>query len=319
MDVSRGSDAEIPMPVLADVDEPIPPAVDLGKRSSHSIPAISVTKPPVPRPVVLPTVSDIVESSPRSDSFGEDLEAGRGPGLPPSTADPPFASSSKSKLASPLSRRPPQPPGIHPVSHRVVEPLAEVMSPTADATTPLVRAMSYPPTDAPQLQNESEPAPKTDLLADSVRPSLEVEPSSSLASQAAPVVIDEQVLVESPKLVDAESAETGADREEEGKPEEKVEETTIRLIGSGGLSDRSQSEDSEPVLVASAAEVEKQKDLDVVSIKSMDSLASVKKQPSPPHHKKAKSGISGLRRFSGFGLKKKGSVGSVKSIQEGHQ
>lgn len=316
MDVNRGSGAEIPIPALADVDEPIPPPADIGKRSSHSIPAISVTKPPVPRPVVLPTVSDIVESSPQSDSFGEDLEAGRGPGLPPSTADPPFASSSKSRLTSPLSRRPPQPPGIHPISHGVVEPLAEVMSPTADATTPLVRAMSYPPTDAPQLQNESVPAPKTDLLADSVRPSLEVEPSSSQALQAAPVVVDDQVLVESPKLVDAELAEIGVD---EGKPEENVEETTIRLIGSGGLSDRSQSEDSEPVLVASAAEVEKQKDLDVVSIKSVESLANVKKQPSPPHHKKAKSGISGLRRFSGFGLKKKGSVGSVKSIQEGQQ
>lgn len=182
------------------------------------------------------------------------------------------------------------------------------MSPIADATTPLVRSMSNPPTDASQLQNE----PKTDLLADSVRPSLEVEPS---LSQVAPVVVDEQVLVESPKLVDAELSETGGDKEEEGKSEEKVmEETAMR---NNACSDRSQSEDSEPVLVASAAEVEKEKDLDVVSIKSVESLANVKKQPSPPHHKKAKSGIAGLRRFSGFGLKKKGSVGSVKSISGG--
>lgn len=319
MDVNRGSGAEIPIPVLADVDEPIPPPADLGKRSPHSIPAISVTKPPVPRPVVLPTAADIVESSPRSDSFGEDLEAGQGPGLPPPTADPPFASSSKSKLTSHLPRRPAQPPGIHPISHGEVKPLAEVMSPIVDVTTPLVRAMSNPPTDASQLQDEYVPTPKTDLLADSVRPSLEVEPSSSSASQAASVVTDEQVLVESPKFVDAEFAVTGADKEEERKSEEEVEENTIRLIGNGPPSDRSQSEDSEPILVASAAEVEKQKDLDVVSIKSVDSLANVKKHPSPPHHKKAKSGISGLKRFSGFGLKKKGSVGSVKSIQEGQQ
>jgi len=161
-----------------------------------------------------------------------------------------------------------------------------------------------------------------DLLVDSFRSSLEVspqEPDSSSGSQPVPVMVTEEVLVESPRLVDAEFVVTREEKEEKGKAQEIVKENTIRLVGSGASSELSQSEeDSEPVLVASAVEVEKQRDLDVRSIKSVDSFVSTQ-QPSPKNHKKAKSAMSGLRRLSGFGLKKKGSAGSVKSIQEGQQ
>lgn len=321
MEINQGSGAEIPIPVLADVDEPIPPPTTIavnGKRASKNIPTISVTKAPAPRPVDLPTAQDIAESPSPPSSFdgeGGDLEAGHGPGLPPQ--DEP----SQIQTSSPTRRPIHQPKPIDPVPHVAGLGFADVRSPPADATTPLVRALSDSLTDEPVV------AP-TDLLADSVRTSLDavpIEPQPLVASGSTVMVDPSQSLTDSPKLVDAEfvlegekDVKDGEESDEEGDKEEEEEEppaTTIRLIGGGGTAgvvpiEPQSSEDSETVHVESAAEVQKQKDADTDSIKSVDSSSSAKQKG----HKKTKSALAGLKRFSQFGgTKKKGSVSSVKS------
>lgn len=94
---SQGSGTEIHIPVLNYPHEriPSPPNGVRVHRSQHSqatitptdlpknLPAISITKPPAPLPVGLPTPQDIVPlpSPPDSLHFDDDLEAGRGHGV----------------------------------------------------------------------------------------------------------------------------------------------------------------------------------------------------------------------------------------------
>lgn len=73
----------VPIPVFGKElkDEPSPPA-DGTSANTRDVPAISVTKPPAPQPVNLPSVNDVVPlpSPPDSNrsSVDVDLEAGRG-------------------------------------------------------------------------------------------------------------------------------------------------------------------------------------------------------------------------------------------------
>ncbi|EKM55459.1 uncharacterized protein PHACADRAFT_256097 [Phanerochaete carnosa HHB-10118-sp] len=69
------SGAEVPIPVLADSSQPSTSAHTLDDEASgsQSLPIISVTKPPAPRPVSLPTQDDIDVSPSRND-----IEAGSG-------------------------------------------------------------------------------------------------------------------------------------------------------------------------------------------------------------------------------------------------
>jgi cell wall assembly regulator SMI1 len=82
-DVSKqGSGAEVPIPVIADVEnlEATPKALGnvTNTVSRPPLPTISVTKPPAPLPVALPTPFDIVSlpSLPSVSSLAMDLEAG---------------------------------------------------------------------------------------------------------------------------------------------------------------------------------------------------------------------------------------------------
>jgi cell wall assembly regulator SMI1 len=363
MDVNRGSGAEIPIPVLADVDEPIPPPTNPGingKRASQKIPTISVTKAPAPLPVDLPTAQDIIEESPSPphtsfDDEDGDLEAGRGRGLATTTKretslsqqrQQPSPSSSPGTTAT---RRPGggvQPPPIEPVPHGTVDPLTDVMSPQADATTPLVPAVSSLADIDVDHVSRSGPvvgvATPPDLLVDSGRPSLDAKPIEPLAAAASGSSVSKLVGAEgtvSRKKDKSSEGEEEDDEEEDEEKEEKKEEdeelppqNSIRLIGGGGTSgsasvpplESQSSEDSETVHVESAAEIEKQKDADVSSVKSIDSSSSSpnRKQRQQQGHKKTKSGLAAgfTRRFSGFGgLKKKDSAGSVKSVKETQQ
>ncbi|KAF9068681.1 hypothetical protein BDP27DRAFT_1265958 [Rhodocollybia butyracea] len=90
-----GSAAEVAIPVLADVDDletaevTTPTAktnpTAITRKAHPNLPTISITKPPIPLPVELPTPRDIVAlpSPPdsRHSSFDEDLESGRARGL----------------------------------------------------------------------------------------------------------------------------------------------------------------------------------------------------------------------------------------------
>ncbi|KAG2075900.1 hypothetical protein BDR04DRAFT_805813 [Suillus decipiens] len=75
------SDAIVPIPVFTDLKLTEEPADVIPQ---PPVPAISITKPPAPLPVDLPTVNDVVSlpSPPDSQrSSNEDLEAGRGLGM----------------------------------------------------------------------------------------------------------------------------------------------------------------------------------------------------------------------------------------------
>jgi hypothetical protein len=329
MDVNHGSGTEIPIPVLADVDEHIPPPTAInGKRISQNIPTISVTKAPAPRPVKLPTAQDFVETPLNSfDEEGGDLEAGHGRGLSSSTSEDFPPSIPQEKQLSPTSRRPAHPPGITPVPHGVLDPLLEAVSPPVDSTTPLVQAMSDPLTDArSQPLAVGSATADTDLLADSARSSSET--TSIKSSVESPSLVRAEFVVEEKKDDKSESEyedeseeDDDEEEEEEEEEEEKDEEpptSSIRLMsGSAPPLEPQSSEDSETVHVDSAVEIEKQKDADATSIKSIDSPSSAK-QPQQGH-KKTKSGLGGLRKFSGFMNKRTASAGSVKSIKEGQQ
>ncbi|KAF9484878.1 hypothetical protein BDN70DRAFT_871855 [Pholiota conissans] len=79
-----GPATEVPIPLLNSIDDtPLQPKAGPSKQHARSqqstpaLPTISVTKPPAPLPVALPTALDIVPvSSPESERF-EDIESGR--------------------------------------------------------------------------------------------------------------------------------------------------------------------------------------------------------------------------------------------------
>lgn len=81
------SDAIVPIPVFTDLKLTEEPTDVIPQ---PPVPAISITKPPAPLPVDLPTVNDVVSlpSPPDSQrSSNEDLEAGRGVGMRAIPAD----------------------------------------------------------------------------------------------------------------------------------------------------------------------------------------------------------------------------------------
>lgn len=81
---------EVPIPVLRGSDDKIPSPISQAQNAASSnskygtpsvpstLPTISITKPPVPMPVSLPTALDIVSSSPIDTvQFEDDVESGR--------------------------------------------------------------------------------------------------------------------------------------------------------------------------------------------------------------------------------------------------
>ncbi|KAG6867947.1 hypothetical protein C0993_009198 [Termitomyces sp. T159_Od127] len=88
LNIRHESSVQVGIPVLADVDTPIPAPTCVPEPSplphSASLPTISITRPPAPLPVELPQPIDILpDSAPTSpiSSFDEDLESGRSLGM----------------------------------------------------------------------------------------------------------------------------------------------------------------------------------------------------------------------------------------------
>ncbi|KAK7449666.1 Cell wall assembly regulator [Stygiomarasmius scandens] len=280
LDLNQDSAAEVAIPVLAEVgDEPadsiVTPVATTApaRKSPQNLPTISVTKPPVPLPVELPTPRDIVAlpSPPDSthSSFDEDRESSgiRGrrerprdieEGLFTANANASASSSSASgsKTATPaMSNRMSPPPDLMEEDSEVLE------------TTPIIQPSSLSSPVSPHIPSSS---PNQESLIDADTPA---EPE----------------------------AEVGNTTVTEADPD-----VTIRLVGGGGSSGLV-TEEPEEEQEAPEFELGTETDGDAASIAS--SVASEVKAEEKKHkHKKSKS-LASLKKFVG---KKKDSVSSVK-------
>ncbi|KAJ3773772.1 hypothetical protein FB446DRAFT_666126 [Lentinula raphanica] len=285
LDLSQSSAAEVPIPVLADVETV--EAVDLlpdslstptaitnptsstnNRRPPPNLPTISITKPPMPLPVELPTPRDIVAlpSPPdsRHSSFDDDLESGRARGVSDSATDNistsrrPSPTETSAAVTSPPS---PPPEDLLVDSESVLE------------TTPIIQGAELSLPDATEVvKSEPELEPEPLIDASSVSAEVPVEPAVATSDDIDPDV-------------------------------------TIRLVGGGGSSGNVvELANEEPVL--DGADV----DADVASLASTTSVTS-ESSPSKKEkkHKKTISGLAGLKKL-GLGGKKKGSVSSIKEV-----
>lgn len=284
MEVTQDVAAEVPIPVLADVGDEVPLAPvtrntppSNPRKAPHNLPTISITKPPAPLPVELPTPRDIVSlpSPPDSthSSFDEDIETGRGRGM---------RQISREQEASLVSSR------------RSTEPLRQDSDPLGSISltdpTPLLPA-SPPQTIA---RMPSPPPDIPDLLADSA-PEMEttpIEPGPSPSRTAAPVVLGESA-----------KPETDSKQELPAGANDAEPDVTIRLVGGGGKAGAAAEEEEESILDGAES--------DASSMMSGPSEAGV--TGDAKKHKKTKSGLSGLKKTLG-GLRKKDSVSSAKDV-----
>ncbi|KDR81892.1 hypothetical protein GALMADRAFT_240172 [Galerina marginata CBS 339.88] len=282
--------AEVAIPILRSSSEFIPPPTTdmLGYHSSsqpgssrHSpspLPTISVTRPPAPMPVVLPTPLDIapLPSPPDSghSSLDEDLEAGRINGMRELSEDVGLVTSTRrtGKSKSPIRRE---------------------TSDASGSALPMTPPLSVsPPPQASSSSSTKSPAPVVaDLLADlSMSPTMDRKPMEPTPAQ---------ILSEDSSQLKLDSS---AEVEVENNPEP---DTTIRLVGGGGQAGIAESP-VEASFVLEEAELEvptAPKESDAVSVESA-STSDAGNKKDVKTHKKSKSSIASLKRFSQLGLKK---------------
>ncbi|KAF9009460.1 hypothetical protein BDQ17DRAFT_1274370 [Cyathus striatus] len=297
VELPQESAAEIPIPVLADAVEHIPPPTatalnthrSLASKSKppHNLPTISVSRPPAPLPVELPTPRDIAPSS-SLPSFEEDLETGM---REVSHEEASLVSASAPRRAQTIARE--------------ISESSESAIPASSSAVdvPLVAAAPASPTDP--LSGTMTSTTLTvipDLLADSA-PALGTAPIEPSPSPKVEVSAIEQLLVPST----SQEIPVVAQEEEE---QDLDPDATIRLVGGGGLSGVVVPEpEHEPEAETPAANGKK--DSDTQSLASITSDTSTKK--SEKGHKKTKSGLAGLKKL-GLG-RKRDSTGSVKSVK----
>ncbi|KAA1471080.1 hypothetical protein DENSPDRAFT_929283 [Dentipellis sp. KUC8613] len=212
---ATNSAAEVPIPVFADIsntneEPPLTGNNDAAivETTRHSIPTISITKPPAPLPLVLPTQSDIIPSPNTPDSPSpSDIEEGRGSMMaevdhpiptPLSARGAPSPSHAKPErevkeaTLVPLPSSPvPAPSSIEPIPPPAAAPLADITDLLAD-TAPAMEAPTMQPTPSPkapsftQLATEtpSDPAepPKADDSSDEVVADEQVDSPTSVPS-----------------------------------------------------------------------------------------------------------------------------------------
>lgn len=285
---SGGSGAEVAIPVITEADtESATPVSSTAPRPPP--PAISVTRPPAPKPVQLPTAHDLAAlPSPPDSEHGDndDLEAGapmrevvrqyamRSPAPENDTSDLIAVTPTQNSIT------PPPPPA----SQSSSAGMSDITDLLSDAALEIPSSPSVPlepsPAASPSRKLESPAFGALDLnntQVDSARPGAHVspKPASPAAADVLPAPISSDTLVAKP---DAEDAAPDAD-------------TTIRLVGGGGVAG-----------VVPNKEVELEGDTldasDAASLSSMDSTASGK-------HKKKKSLSLGLKKLGKLGTSKR--------------
>ncbi|KAJ7445679.1 hypothetical protein B0H11DRAFT_2086345 [Mycena galericulata] len=262
------------------ITEPLGPPEEETKEAAPPLPTISVTRPPAPLPVDLPTQNDIdIIPSPtdsrRSSFHDDDLESGRAQGMREIFQEPP------------LSRRAPSSPPYQ--------------NAQASGSTPPTSSSSLPPV----------PAAIPDLLADSAPPmdASPITPSPPNGQVTTTILTPELVPAalpppaEAPAVPQSESASESAQPEGEDAVDPDV---TIRLVGGGGIAGVS----AEDAVLAPEGDIpadggvqtDGEVDTDAESVSSQTAAAD-----GPKKEKKHKKTMT-----RGLGLRKKDSSASVK-------
>ena len=151
-----GSSAEVPIPVLMDVSNTTSSqrngqgAVDLPEISQKAaIPVISITKPPAPLPVDLPTHDEIVPTSLDFDTHPDDIESGGSlmREISHHSRTTTGSSSSRSSSSSPRSTQstPPPPSSVPTTSLPMVADLLDDPTPSLVVTPPIDPSSSARP------------------------------------------------------------------------------------------------------------------------------------------------------------------------------
>ncbi|KAH8116913.1 hypothetical protein DFH11DRAFT_1578152 [Phellopilus nigrolimitatus] len=336
LDLAAGassSSAEVPIPVLGDRDEsnlatPTAALTNVTNRmatdspTEKALPTISVTKPPAPLPVNLPSPQDFQSPSPtdsRGTSFDEtDLESGRQLSL--DEVEHPLSGATVSVKSSspttPTARRPNE-------SISTVKEATLVQIPLDDSPSGETLVAASPdlllqndasdvvqiPVIEPVTTPVSERKPEVeDVLPDTTTDTPVPETPLALPSDAPSVEAKEEQWTE--VKVEAETMDEA--KEEPEEPEEPVHaqedeeeaqepDQTIRLVGGGGQAGIV-SEPSEPV---PAQDTEAEPDrADVASISSATSPRTSVDSSSGAKggkHEKKKSFSSGLKRIGKLG------------------
>ncbi|KAF7359306.1 KNR4/SMI1 2 protein [Mycena sanguinolenta] len=280
--VGLPSGAEVPIPIVK-VEGATSPV-----QTRPNPPTISVTKPPAPMPVDLPTQNDIdIPASPsdsRRSSFDDDLESGTALGMREITQPP---------LVSRRSSSPPRTNGATPPPP-VPELIPDLLADSADSA-PLVD-VDITPTVA-VLTPEPAPVPVPVIPTASPPPPAEAPAPEPAAPAPAPSEATPQ------PDGDADEADPEAD-------------VTIRLIGGGGVAGaaaEAETEESAFVLEGDAhTDGEVETDVESVSSQTAPVDAAAKKD-GKKGHKKNKSSLAGLKKLGNIGvLRKKDSSASVK-------
>ncbi|KAI0950455.1 hypothetical protein AcW1_005839 [Taiwanofungus camphoratus] len=282
----NGSGAEVPIPVLSEEGEETSAlaTTPLGNVTNKSysnarpaLPTISVTKPPAPLPVDLPTpeLIDPLSSHFRAPPEG-DLEAGDNMAMREIDLKQPHMYTVRQEVPSSSNTR------DEPITSR---------STASNVVSPPLRTLTDSPETISPAGGVATAAHIPDLLAsDPTTPTAYVNPSLPLDSISVEkaIVVDLAAKPEddSPVLIDADEANS------------QVPDVPIRLVGGGGLS----------------GTIEEQND--VVIVDEPDSVDAVTTSPNDSvsttmgRHEKKKSISSSLKSFGqlGGGKRKKDSV-----------
>ncbi|KAH7908581.1 hypothetical protein BJ138DRAFT_1181649 [Hygrophoropsis aurantiaca] len=270
------SAAEVPIPVFADTlveAEPAPALANVTNVASRPpVPAISVTKPPVPLPAAigLPTTNDMVAlpSPPDSTrtSSDDDLEAGLAIGMRELPAE---------SLMS----------GKRPSSS-----LASTVELPVSPDVPLSEAARLPePAPVVDVDLFADPAPTLDTIP--------IDPES-------PTKVERPGSSSDP--VEAELISPARPSEEADTDENTAADTTIRLVGGGGSFGLVDEEIPPEDVPEPGTELK-----EVTSITSSGSNDSPSKKDKK-HEKRKSSLSSGLKKIGNIGKRKKDSNSSIK-------
>ncbi|CAA7265352.1 unnamed protein product [Cyclocybe aegerita] len=320
VDISQqGSGVEIPIPILSSSHEHIPSptvgALNHHSRESQSgpssskqknkapahVPTISVTKPPAPRPVELPTFSDIAPfpSPPESGhSSLEDLETGRmSTGMREASEDVGLVTATRRTGKSPIRRE-------------TSDTIGSALPPTPPPSDTQLASSKHSTSKSPS------PAPPIipDLLEDSVPAAIEKKPLEPLAVPQNVTSSSENVPQVQLELTQATSSTSTHVLEEE--EDDAPPDTTIRLIGGGGESGIAQS----PVEMTHEEAADAQVEVEAEAAAPQDGEAAPEvtsaNKKDEKAHKKTKSSLASLKRISQIagGSKKKDSTSGIKEV-----
>ncbi|KAF8162866.1 hypothetical protein B0H34DRAFT_763956 [Crassisporium funariophilum] len=302
----QGPGVEVPIPVLNHPSEHIPSPIVVGgnhqprqstsKQHHKDVPTISVTRPPAPRPVELPMPHDIASfSSPPESGHSslDDLESGGASGMREVAEEIGLVTATRrtGKSKSPVRRETSEASG----SAIPMSPIATI-SPTTPRASSMNSSMNITPDPLIEIGQE-------DLLDDSapVMGQEPIEPSSSLSKSESPSSASTQPTSTTPNGI----------AEEESEPDPST--MGIRLVGGGGHHGVTSSPVALPAEEKSAP-VEVVKDSEPISVTDESASDSGNKKADKVHNK-SKGSLVNLKRLSQLGgLRKKGSVSSIKDV-----